>query len=210
MSLTPIPFNQRNLVDYAFGSSKRVVANPYVTVGAAAYAAGDLIGNSTTAGNVVPITFSGVTRAIGVGGSAKIRGAKCVVAPATGNVVVTNFDFDLLIFRPTTDMPYPAGSYPADNAALSMTVARYKELVCVIPFVNGAWRNPTGALTAGAVGCQFAAPAALSPAVLDLSDFLPANSRGDDVLALMQARAAWDPSGGAAHTFDFTLFLDQD
>lgn len=200
---------QRNLKDFAFQSSKRVVADSYANVGAAAYTAGDLIGNSTTASSVVPITFAGATRAIGVGGAAKIKGAKCVVTPATSNVVITNLDFDLLLFRPVTGIPYTAEAYPADNAALTLTTAKYKELVCVIPFVNGAWRNPLGALTASTVGCQFAVPATISPAILDLSDFEASNVLGDDVLGLMQAKAAWDTSA-VVHTFDFTLYLEQD
>lgn len=205
-----IPYLQRNQTQFAFGSAKRVVAASYTNVGGAAYTAGDLIGNSGTAGSVIPITFPSVTRTIGVGGSAKVKGAKCVVTPNTSNVVITNFDFDLLLFRPVANIPFATGSYPADNAALTLTAAKYKELVCVIPFVNGAWRNPLGALTASTVACQFAVPSVISPAVLDLSDFATTNALGDDLLGLMQAKAAWDPSAVGAHTFDFTLYLEQD
>ena len=44
-----------------------------------------------------------------------------VVTPASGNLVITALDFDLLLFRPNTNIPFADAGYPADNTALAVT-----------------------------------------------------------------------------------------
>lgn len=149
---------------------------------ATAYAAGDLVANSLTAASVVPLQFDlqGDIR------SGKVLGARMVIQPASGNLVITALDLDLLIFRNETGIPFAAGGYPADNAALALTEAQMKELVAVIPFVTGAWRNPAGALTAGARGWQAVSLATPRPFALR-TDERPA------LLGLLQVKGAWTP-----------------
>lgn len=200
---------QRNLKDFAFQSTKRVVADTYTRPSSATqYTAGDIVANSGTAASVVPITFNNVTRTAGSGAGARIVGARCIITPASSNLVITACDIDLLLFRPDTNIPFAAGSYPADNAALTLTAAMYKSLVAVIPFVNGAWRNQLGALTAGTVGCQLAVPSVINPAYADLSDFAVA-SNITKLYGLLQVKDAWNP-GAVAQAIDLTLFVNQD
>lgn len=200
------PYYQRPGPGYNFGSIKQCVASSYARpADNTAYTSGDIIGNSGTAASVIPITFANATRVTGAGASGRIRGARCVVTPASSNVVITAFDFDLLLFRPSTNIPFAAAGYPADNAALTLTAAMYKELIGIIPFVNGAWRSQLGALTAGTVAHQVALPATITPSLpFDLSDLTSAS-----IIAVMQAKGAWTPTG-IVNTFDFTLLVEQD
>lgn len=199
------PYYTRAVPAYNFGATKQVVASAYARpADNTAYTAGDIIGNSGTAASVIPITFANAARVTGAGATGRVKGARCVVTPTSGNVVITAFDFDLLLFRPATSIPFAAAGYPADNAALTLTTAMYKELIGVVPFVNGAWRNPLGALTASTVGFQEVTPNVMSPLPFDFSDLTSAS-----IIAVMQAKAAWTPTG-VINTFDFTLFVEQD
>jgi len=97
---------------------------------ATTYAIGDMIGNSTTAASVVPMTFTVARMA---SGSGRISGARCVVTAASGTIVLPAFD--LLLFRPVdANTPFTAGSYPADNAALAISSAAYIELSAIFSF----------------------------------------------------------------------------
>lgn len=155
-----------------------------------AYAAGDLIGNSGTAGSVVPITFTGAARISG--GSGRLTGCRCVVTPASGSLVIANLAFDLLLFRPATDIPFAAGSYPADNAALAVSAATMKHLAGVFSFSASSWRSPAGSLSvAGAAGFQsvgLASGKAFEP--FNLAGLASAN-----LLGIVQAQAGWTPTG---------------
>jgi hypothetical protein len=161
-----------------------------------AYATGDHIANSTTGASVVPMTFP-VTPTKGY-----ITGCRAVVTPASANLVITALDFDLLLFRPATNIPFAAASFPADNAALTLTAAAYREFVGHFIFVNGAWRNPLGALTAGATGYQSVATAVRPRYHFDLT--------GQSTLGLIgvvQCKGAWTPTG-IINQFDFTLDIE--
>lgn len=161
-----------------------------------AYTAGDNIANSTTAAEVTPLTFS-LPRSSG-----RLTGCRCVVAPASGNLVITALDFDLLLFRPSTDIPFAAGSYPADNAAMATTAAAMRDLVGVFSFLEGAWRNPAGAVTAGAAGFQWVAH---TPATARFN----LTGLDDELIGVVQARDAWTPTG-IVNRFDFYLDADLD
>jgi hypothetical protein len=157
-----------------------------------AYALGDNIANSLTGASVIPLNFplpadSGI-----------ITGASAVVTPASGSLVITALDFDLLLFLPETDIPYADAGFPADNAALVIGAASMRKLIAVFSFVNTAWRQPTGAVTAGATGFQQLAP---TPRVK-----YPFNVSGlaKKLVGVVQAKAAWTPTG-VVNRFDFAL-----
>jgi hypothetical protein len=161
-----------------------------------AYAAGDHIANSTTAGSVVPITFT----TPGHGG--RVTGCRCIVTPASGNLVITNLTFDLLLFRPATNIPFTAGSYPADNAAMAITAAAYREAVAVFNFVASGWRNPAGAFTAGVTGYQAASLTSRIAAPFNIGSY-----SAHTLLGVLQALAAWTPTG-VVNQFDFYLDVE--
>jgi hypothetical protein len=176
---------------------------------ATAYAAGDNIGNSTTAADVVPITFAGAARF--AKGSGRLTGVRCVVTPASGSLVIANFAFDLLIFRPATNIPFTAGSYPADNAALTVSAAALRELVGVFRFSASSWRSGAGSVSvAGAAGYQavgLGTPAATDHVVRPYAPFDLADINLSELRGLMQAQAAWTP-GAVANQFDFVLDVE--
>lgn len=163
---------------------------------AGAYASGDAIANSATGSAVTPMTFNLYT-----GDYQSTQGliisASCVVTPASGNLVITALDFDLLIFRPNTNIPFTAGSYPADNAAMDITAAAFRELIGVLSFSASNWRNPAGLLTAGVTGWQRAVPS-LAPMI----EFDTLDTR--TLIGVVQAKNAWTP-GAVINRFDFTL-----
>lgn len=163
-----------------------------------AYQSGDHIANSTTGSAVVPLTFT-LPEHIRQG---VITGARAVVTPASSNLVITALDFDLLLFRPVADIPFAAGSFTADNAQMSISAAAMRELIGVLPFVNGAWRNPLGALTAGVTGFQGVLPSGRTR--------LPFNVGGltNTLIGVLQAKGAWTPTG-VVNRFDLTLDIEQ-
>ncbi len=160
---------------------------------ATAYAAGDNIANSGTGASVVPVTFK-----LPASTNGQIIGCRAVVTPASSNLVITNLDFDLLLFRPVTDIPFAAGSFPADNAAMAITAAAFRELVATFSFVNTAWRNPAGGVTAGIAAAQFIVPVGAN------AIFSIAGLSSQALIGVVQARAAWDPTG-VINRFDFGL-----
>lgn len=88
---------------------------------ATTYTDGDLIANSQTAASVVPIEFTMPAY------TGRLTGARAVLEAASGTVVLPKFD--LLLFRPASNIPFTAGSYPADNDALEITAAAFREMV---------------------------------------------------------------------------------
>lgn len=180
------------------GYTPRPTAQMVRAAAAGAYAAGDAIAQSTTASAVEPIKFS-VARQ--VGGSGILTGASCVITAGSGTIVVANCAFDLLLFRPDTDIPFASGSYAADNAAVDISAAAMKELVAVFKFAAGSWRNQAGG--ADAAGDHVYQAAALP--VRTLAPFRLADLSSTQKLhGLLQAQAAWNP-GNVAQTFDFAL-----
>lgn len=169
-----------------------------------AYTAGDHVSNSRTAGSCVPLEFQ-LSR-----NSGRITGCRAVVTPEFGNLVIANLDFDLLLFRPEADIPFAAGAYPADNAALLLTAAAFRELVGTFRFSAASWRNPAGTLVAGITGYQ-------SQALNSTRMVAPFNVTGLSggsppavcLLGLVQILSAWTP-GAAINRFDFALDIDLD
>jgi len=161
------------------------------------YTIGDLIANSQTAASVVPMEFTLPSY------SGRLSSAACVIKAASGTVALPSFD--LLLFHPATDIPFAAAGYPADNAALTLTDAMYKELAGVIPFTSTLWRNATGGSTAaGTVLWQAASFANLPYWAFNATPTGVKKLRG-----ILQAQNAWAP-GNVANAFDFALHVDSD
>lgn len=182
------------------GTTGQVTATYARPASAGPYAAGQIIANSATAGSVVPITFT-VARV--AGGSGRITGGRCVVTAASGTIVLPAFD--LVLFRPATNIPFAAGGYPADNATLTISSAAYIECVGVITFSVSAWRNATGGATASGATIWQAASFTARP----YAPFNLASLSASTLLGVLQAQNAWAP-GAVINTFDFVLDTDQD
>ena len=189
--------------------SPRITANFSRPADNVAYQAGDAIANSTTAASVVPITFA-LERTSGI-----LTGARCVVTPASGNLVIAALDFDLLLFRPESSIPFAAGSYAADNAAMTISAAAMRELVAVIRFSASNWRSPAGSTSvAGVSGYQAQAMASTRPYApfnidnLCSPSLTPSYPNGY-LLGVVQAQGAWTPTG-VVNRFDFALDISHD
>jgi len=160
-----------------------------------AYAAGDQIANSATAGSVVNPTFdlTGFRKA-------KLLKLGCDVTPASSNLVITAFDFAALLFK-VADVVTATG----DNVAINIAGVDRNKAAGKFVFSNAAWTNPAGALTAGTSGFQEVLPAV--PTVNGHHvEFTGVDVSGSsNKLALvLQALAAWTPTG-IVNTFNFWL-----
>jgi hypothetical protein len=184
------------------GTTPRVTATMVRAGDATQYSIGDLIGNTTTAASVVPITFANAARI--TNGSGRISGVRCTITAASGTIVLPKFD--LLIFRPATNIPFAAGSYPADNAALNISAAAMKELVAIFSFSDTAWRNQAGGSTAAGDHIYQAATIASGR---PYAPFNLGSLNSADLLGLLQAQNTWNP-GNVANTFDIVLDTDND
>jgi hypothetical protein len=161
-----------------------------------AYQAGDIIANCQTAAAVLPVVFPLPAKYANCGVvSGRIHTARLTLVAASGTIVLPKFD--LLLFRPTTL------SLPADNGALSVPMAAYKELIAVVPFSETAFRNAAGALTAaGTYGWQ-------SVAVGGVRFDNAGTATPDKLIGVMQAQNAWAPTA-LVYEFNFSLDLDLD
>lgn len=183
--------------------SPRVTASFSRPASATQYGAGDIIANSGTANLVVPLTFKLP------GKTGRVTGCSCVVTPASGSLVIVALDFNLLLFRPVASVPFAAAGYPADNAAMAITAAAFRECVAKFSFVNGAWTNPAGALTAGATGYQavIATTSRTYPTFDTRGDY--GTAQDDALIGVVQAIGVWNPTG-VVNQFDFALDLEMD
>lgn len=181
------------------GRTPRITATYTRAADATQYAVGDLIGNSTTAANVVPISFDLST----FRDSGRLSSIRCVVEAASGTIVLPAFD--LILFRPATNIPFTAGSYPADNAACNISSAAYRQEVAVFSYSASSWRNNAGGATAaGAVIYQRSRLTTAAYAPFNISDLSTKS-----LLGIMQAQNTWNP-GNVAQQFDFYLDADLD
>jgi len=182
----------------AVGITATITANVSRPADNTAYTAGDAVTSTATNADVTPLVFQ-VPR-----DSGRIMGCRAVVTPASGNLVITALDFDLLLFRPATDIPFAAGSYIGDNKAMAISAAAYRELVAVFRFSSSSWRNTLGAVTAGITGYQ-------SVALNSSRIMAPYNVQGlsHQLNGLIQILGAWTPTG-VINRFDFALDVDLD
>lgn len=174
-----------------------------VNVGAAAYAAGDEISNSVTAGTVVRPTFNleGFSRG-------RIVLAGLDVTPASASLVITAFGLNLLIFK-TADAPAAVG----DNVSLPITGAQRAKAIGHFLFDDGGWMNELGAFTAGASGFQqvphtISLPLA-TPALVHSVGAPFEFTRGETptFTAVLQVLGAWN-SATVVNTFGISLDIE--
>jgi hypothetical protein len=174
---------------------------------ATAYAAGDEISNHATAGSVVRSTFNldGFTRGL-------ILAAALDVTPASGNVVVTAFDVNMMLFK-TPDAPTAVG----DNVTHPISGATRRKAIGLFRFDDGGWVNPLGAFTASTSAYQevphtmnlpIATPA-LTHSFGAPFDFTGQTLAQRELTAVFQVLAAWTP-GAVVNTFGIRLYIDAD
>ena len=172
-----------------------------------AYSAGDEISNHATAGSVVRSTFD-----LTGYGRGRILRAGVDITPASGNLVITALDFDLLIFK-TSDVPAAVG----DNVTHPISAAVRRLAIGQFRFDADGWTNQLGALTAGTSGYQ-KVPNTLSlalatPALVhsDGSNFTfdgsALSTAGRQLTAVLQVLAAWTPTG-VVNTFGIVLDIE--
>lgn len=167
---------------------------------ATAYAAGDEISNNATAGSVVRPVFdlSGFRRGT-------ILRAGVGVTPASGNVVITAFDFNMLLFK-TAEVPAAVG----DNVTFPVSAANRALAIAAFRFDDGAWTNQLGALTAGTSAFQEVPPTIVIPTatpVLQAANEAVFEFRGGEAATLtaaLQVLAAWTPTA-VVNTFNLVL-----
>lgn len=164
---------------------------------ATAYAAGDEIANSATAGLVVRQTFeiTGWRRVV-------LKRLGCDVTPASGNLVIVAFDFAALVFK-TADVPAAVG----DNVVLNITAVQ-RDKAAKFSFVNTAWTAPNGGVAAGTDGFQEVLPAVptvnghvfmINPAD-GVPGVQPVSARTLSIV--LQVQGAWTP-GAVVNNFTF-------
>lgn len=178
------------------GTTPRCTATFTRAASATQYTAGDAIMPATAAALLFPVPHNS---------SGRISGCRCVVTPASGNLVITALDFELILFRPNGNVPFADASYPADNAAMAISAAAMRERVCSFKFTNGLWVNTLGAYTADVTGYQ-------SQGLNSPRPYAPFNTEGLTLQALrgvVQVLSAWNP-GNVAQQFDFALDVDLD
>ena len=171
-----------------------------------AYQAGDEISNNATAGSVVRATFDldGFTRG-------RILAAEIDLTAASGNVVTTASDFELLIFR-TPDAPAAVGdnvTHPIAAATRALAVARFR-------FDDTGWTGPLGTVAAGTSQVQAVMPTLVQPLASNVPEYpVPAfvfSFEGQTLAqrqftAVLRALAAWTPTG-IINTFGITLDIE--
>ena len=171
-----------------------------------AYTAGDEISNHATAGSVVRPTFhlSGFNRG-------RIRGAEIDITAASGNVVTTAGDFELLIFR-TDDVPAAVG----DNVTHPIAAADRAKAIASFRFDDTGWTGPLGTVAVGASQVQAVMPTLVQPLATNVVlhapfypghpfDFTGQNTK--TFTAVLRALAAWTPTS-VINTFGITLDIE--
>lgn len=181
---------------------RKTIARP---ADATAYAAGDEISNSATAGSVVRAVFdlSGFTEG-------KIIGAEIDITAASGNVVTTALDLDLLVFR-TGDVPAAVG----DNVTNPIPAATRALAVGQFRFDDTGWTGPLGTVAAGTSQAQAVMPTMVQPLATPVLQapwpsgypfsFVGAGQKS--FTAVLRALAAWTPTG-VVNTIGITLKIE--
>lgn len=172
-----------------------------------AYAAGDEISNHATAGSVVRPTFdlSGFKRG-------RIYAAEIDLTAASGNVVTTASDFELMIFR-TGEVPAAVG----DNVTHPLTAVQRAAAVAIFRFDDTGWTGPLGTVAAGTSQHQAVMAHLVQPLATNVAqaswppgyffDFAGQNTT--TFTAVLRALAAWTPTG-IINTFGITLDIEAD
>lgn len=172
-----------------------------------AYAAGDEVSNHATAGSVVRATFD--MRGLEKG---RILGAALDLTPASGNVITTASDFELLLFR-TPEVPAAVGdnvTNPIAAAVRALAPARFR-------FDDTGWTGVLGTVAAAASQYQEVTPTRVQPLASNVLEYpimgfdysfagMPLSEVGRQFTAVLRALAAWTPTG-IINTFGITLIV---
>lgn len=170
-----------------------------------AYAAGDEVSNSATAGSVVRPTFNLAGFQQG-----RIMSAEIDLSAASGNVITTAGDFELLIFR-TGEVPSAVG----DNVTNPITAVQRAAAVAVFRFDDTAWTGPLGTVAAGTSQCQAVGAHLVQPLATPVLQFpwvagFPFSVEDQTtktLTAVLRTLAAWTPTG-IVNTFGITLDIE--
>lgn len=167
-----------------------------------AYAAGDEISNHATAASVVRPTFNldGFTQG-------RIMAAEIDIAAASGNVVTTALDLEMLLFR-TDEVPAAVG----DNVTMPIAAADRAKAVAAFRFDDTGWTGPLGTVAAGTSQFQAVMAHLVQPLATPVLQFPHAPgflfNMGDvntkSLTAVLRPLAAWTPTG-VINTFGITL-----
>ena len=176
---------------------------------ATAYAAGDEVSNHATAGSVVRASFdlSGFQRG-------RILSCGLDVLAASGNVVTTASDFEILLFK-ASEVPSAVGdnvTNPIAAATRALAVARFN-------FDDTGWTGPLGTVAAGSSQFQHVQAHLVQPIASPVLQYPNGNGSvfdfGGQTLAartltvVMRALAAWTPTG-IINTFGITIEAETD
>ena len=175
---------------------------------ATAYAAGDEVSNHATAGSVVRATFDmrGLERG-------KLIAAEIDLTAASGNVVTTASDFELLLFR-TSEVPAAVGdnvTHPIAAATRALAIAGFR-------FDDTGWTGPLGTVAAGTSQTQAVTPTLVQPLATNVPhypvygfvysfDGTPLTEAGRSFTAVLRALAAWTPTA-VINTFGITIDVE--
>ena len=184
---------------------------------ATAYAAGDEVSNHATAGSVVRPTFDLSEYRNRLDGApfgrrkvcGRIFAAEIDLTAASGNVVTTASDLELLIFR-TGDVPAAVGdnvTNPIAAATRALAPARFR-------FDDTGWTGPLGTVAAGTSQSQAVMPTLVQPLATNVLEypvpFFAFNFGESDTItftAVLRALAAWTP-GAVVNTLGITLDIE--
>ena len=171
------------------------------------YAAGDEVSNNATANAVVLPTFD-----VSAFKRGRILLAEIDILAASGNVVTTAADFELLIWR-TINVPAAVGdnvTNPLAAATRALAVARFR-------FDDTGWMGPLGTVAAGTSQEQTVMPTVVQPLATNVLDasvpyrhFSLEGMKADSTRSLtasLRAIAAWNP-GAVVNTIGITLDID--
>lgn len=172
---------------------------------ATAYAAGDEISNSATAGSVVRAEFNLAGFRQG-----RIVAAEIDLTAASGNVVTVASDFDLLLFK-TDGVPAAVG----DNVTNPIAASSRAAAVGGFRFDDTGWTGPLGTVAAGTSQFQAVMPTLVQPLATNVLQypwppgyiFEFMDSETHTLTAVLRALAAWTP-GAVINTVGITLDLE--
>lgn len=170
---------------------------------ATAYAAGDEVSNHATAASVVRATFNMAGFNFG-----RIVSAGIDLTAATGNIVTTAADFELLIFK-TGDVPAAVG----DNVTNPIGAATRALAVAGFRFDDTGWTGPLGTVAAGTSQYQEVMAHLVQPlATPSLQEPIPSGCFFDmgastTFTAVIRALAAWTPLA-VINTIGITLSIE--
>lgn len=170
-----------------------------------AYAAGDEVSNHATAGSVVRATLN-----LAGFRSGRIFAAGIDLTAASGNVVTTAADFELLVYK-TGDVPAAVG----DNVTHPLTAVQRATAIGAFRFDDTGWTGPLGTVAAGTSQEQKVMAHLVQPLASNVLqypwpmghafEFLDSDTR--TFTLVLRALAAWTPTN-VVNTFGITFDIE--